>query len=91
MNHLYNFFKADGSGVQQLWYNFCDDVDEEILEALKSGLKRSLQELSLTLNGDSKNDPQPIFGVNVTLTDDMVMLKPTMLELTSEVKEIIQT
>ena len=88
MNHLYVFFKADGSDVQRLWYKYCDDIDEQILDALKLGLKKSLQELSLTLNGDSKNDPQPIFGVNVTLTDDMVMLKPTMLELTSEVKEI---
>ena len=88
MNHLYNFFKSDGPNVQKLWHKFCDDVDEQILQALQQAVRASLQQLSLTLNGDSKNDPQQFFGVNVTLADDEVVLKPTMLDLTSEVKEI---
>ena len=54
MNHLYNFFKSDGPNVQKLWHKFCDDVDEQILQALQQAVRASLQQLSLTLNGDSK-------------------------------------
>lgn len=36
-------------------------------EALRSNIKRSMQELSRAINGDSKTSPNPLFGVLVIL------------------------
>ena len=88
MKHMYQFFKSDPSSVQNLWIEYCEEVDEEIQENLRFAVKSSLQELSFTINGDSKNDPQPIFSVNIVLHGDRVEFKPTMLALTAEIKEI---
>ena len=88
MKHIYQFFKSDPSSVQNLWIEYCEEVDEEIQESLRVAVKSSLQELSFTINGDSKNDPQPIFNVNIVLHGDRVEFKPTMLALTAEIKEI---
>jgi dynein heavy chain len=88
MKRLYQFFRSDPGNVQNLWIQFCEEIDDDILEALGQAVRKSLQELALTINGDSKNDPQPIFGVNIVLQGDRVELKPSMLDLTAEIKEI---
>ena len=47
--------------MQREWVGFTQSVDKKLEEALRHTVKRSLQELSRLLNGDSKTEVLPIF------------------------------
>lgn len=55
------FFEADSEDVQREWVKFTVKVDKKVEDALRHTVKRSLQELSRLLNGDSKTEVLPIF------------------------------
>ena len=55
------------SQVQQYWLTYMERVDRMVEEALRLAVKRSLQELSKAINGDSKALPDPLFRVQVVL------------------------
>ena len=57
--------------------------DRDALEqALRTTVKRSLQELSRAINGDAKTEPQTLFGVKIVLENNRVDYRPTMINLT---------
>lgn len=56
------FFK-----VQDHWVTYTDKVEHMVLEAFRSNIKRSVQKLSRTINGDNKTSPNPLFRVVVAL------------------------
>ena len=53
--------------------------------SLKNSVKKSLQELSKVINGDSKTDPVVIFTVQIQLLEDHCMYLPSMIQLTQNV------
>ena len=53
--------------------------------SLKNSVKKSLQELSKVINGDSKTDPVVIFTVQIQLLEDHCMYQPSMIQLTQNV------
>ena len=57
-------------------------------------MKKSLQDLSRAINGDSKSEAQPLFKTNVVLTsnssNNTVEYKPSMIDLTSQVNVVSQ-
>lgn len=53
---IYKFYEADSEEVQREWGRFTQNVDKKLEEALRHTVKRSLQELSRLLNGDSKTE-----------------------------------
>jgi len=55
------------SEVQREWKSQIGQIDKSLEQALKSAVKRSLQELSKAINGDSKTDPQQLFTVRIVL------------------------
>jgi dynein heavy chain len=61
LEQMYGFFEADGEEVQREWVRFTQQVDAQLEAALRHTVKRSLQELSRLLNGDSKTEVLPIF------------------------------
>lgn len=54
-------------------------------QSLKHAVKRSLQELSKAINGDSKTEPQTLFTVQILLIDGRVTYQPSMVNLTHSV------
>jgi dynein heavy chain len=58
---LHVYFEADSEDVQREWVKFTAKVDRKVEGALRHTVKRSLQELSRLLNGDSKTEVLPIF------------------------------
>lgn len=54
-------------------------IDKKMEDALRHTVKRSLQELSRTLNGDNKTEVVPVFTVAINLgKTNRVELKPTV-------------
>jgi dynein heavy chain len=95
MKELYYHFKNDPQEVQKYWQYFVDSVDVKIEEALRTTVKRSLQEVSRAINGDAKTEAQPLFKVDVILDSSRVEFRPTMIHLTQTVniisKDLITT
>ena len=68
MASTYQIFGSDSEDVQREWLNFTRKIDKKLEDALRTTVKKSLQELSRVLNGDKKNEvPIPIFNVRVQL------------------------
>jgi dynein heavy chain, axonemal len=64
-------------------------------QSLKQAVKRSLQELSKAINGDSKTDPVTLFTVQIQLDSSKVIYTPSMLNLSHSLnvvaKDVIST
>jgi dynein heavy chain len=58
---LHDLFEGDSEEVQREWVKFTVKADKKVEEALRHTVKRSLQEMSRLLNGDSKTEVLPIF------------------------------
>ena len=82
---VYRNFKEGSPEVTREWRSQISQVDKSIEQALKQSVKRSLQELSRAINGDSKSDPQSLFTVNILLDQVRVSYSPSMVNLTHSV------
>ena len=51
-------------------------------------VKKSLQELSRSINGDAKTEVQPLFRIHVVLQNNKVEFKPSIAELTQTVNNV---
>lgn len=56
--------------VQQHWVSYTEKMDLMVENALRFNVKKSLQELSKAINGDSKMMPSPLFKVQVVLQQE---------------------
>eukprot|EP00605_Chrysophyceae_sp_TOSAG23-4_P000236 GSChrysophyteH1.ASY1.ANO1.273.1 assembled CDS len=95
LKSIYPNFKDGTSEVKREWRNQITQADKLMEQSLKHSVKRSLQELSRAINGDSKSDPQTLFTVQIILDASRVTFMPTMVNLTHSVnvvaKDIIGT
>ena len=95
MLHMYDHFKDDPPSIQRHWNHFIAGVDKNVSDALHMTVKKSLQEVSRSINGDARTDPQPLFKVSVVLDHNRVEFRPTMIKLTQTVnlvsKDLITT
>ena len=82
MKQMYEHFRQDPVDVQREWAMFTKETDKRVQDSLRKTVRKSLHELSRAINGDAKNDPQPLFKVNVVLESNRVEFKPTMIALT---------
>ncbi len=93
LRSIYKNFRDGSSEVLREWRSQISQIDKGIEQALKQSVKRSLQELSKAINGDSKTDPQSLFTVNILLENNRVSYNPSMVNLTHSVnivaKEVI--
>ena len=89
---MYKNFKDGSPEVQREWKSQIAQIDKAFETSLKACVKRSLQDLSKAINGDSKTDPHSLFTVRIGL-DRGVTYVPSMIELTHSLnlvaKEII--
>ena len=88
MLQTYDAFRDGGDEVQREWSSFVEQVDKHVEDALRQTVKRSLQELSRSINGDAKTEVQPLFQIHVTLQGSKVEFKPSISELTQTVSSV---
>eukprot|EP01049_Picozoa_sp_SAG25_P003167 SAG25_NODE_178_length_12673_cov_19.868459_7_plen_1726_part_01 len=70
-------FSHDSPEVQAEWRAYCTSIDKDIEDALRMMVKKSLQEISRAINGESKTEVSPLFKMNVMLDDNRVSLQPS--------------
>eukprot|EP00899_Mesostigma_viride_P014884 jgi/Mesvir1/23397/Mv21091-RA.2 len=81
MAATYETFANDSDEVQREWVKYTNKIDKRMDEALKTTVKKSLQELSRALNGDVKTEVIPLFNVIVVLERNKVELRPTVQDM----------
>lgn len=67
LKQLYEFFASDPTIVQKQWISFVRSIDERLMSAFLTAIKKSLSEISKTINGDKKTEPQSVFAMNIML------------------------
>ena len=82
LNKTHEVFANDSDEVQAQWARHTEDVDKKLEEALRTTVKKSLQELSRGLNGDKKMEVVPLFHVLTILKNNRrVELKPNVQDM----------
>jgi len=86
--NTYEIFRLGSAEVQSEWVKYVLSIDEQVEDALRTTVKKSLQEISRSIVGDTKHEVKPIFKVNVTLEGSRVEYRPTMQDLTQMVQQV---
>ncbi len=84
----YKNFRECSAEVQREWRSQITQIDKDIEYSLKYSVKKSLQELSKAINGDSKTDPYTLFSAQIVLETGRVIYYPSMVSLTHTVNVI---
>ena len=93
LEQLYEFFAGDPAIVQKQWISFVRKVDECLKNAFVAAIKKTLSEISKTMNGDKKTEPQSVFGMNIMLQRDLegnynVGCSPSMQEMSDLIRAL---
>eukprot|EP01042_Synura_sphagnicola_P000546 gene546-588_t len=95
LRSIYRNFREGSPEVQREWKSQVTQIDKVMEQSLKHAVKRSLQELSKAINGDSKTDPQTLFTVRIVLDSSKSMIessrvtyRPSMINLTHSVNVV---
>jgi dynein heavy chain len=88
LNKSKEIFAHDSPEVQSEWIAYCASIDQDIENALRMMVKKSLQEISRAINGETKTDVSPLFKMNVLLEDNRVSLQPSSSALSQMVNGI---
>lgn len=88
MSSSYEMFSGDMEEIQREWQRYVVRIDKMVEEGLRGTVRKSLQEISRAINGDSRTEVHPIFRVNMTLEKDKIEFKPTMNSLTQMVNTV---
>lgn len=87
-------FKNDGKDIYLQWVKFVEKVDDMVEDALRTTFKRSLLEISKSINGEGgKNresgiEVHPVFKINVVLEMQKVDFSPNLQKLEETVNDI---
>ena len=56
MTKVYTYFETDSDEVQREWIRYTKRIDDKIVEALKTAVRKSLQLISKCLNGEKRKE-----------------------------------
>ena len=89
----FDIFKNDGRDVANQWMKYVERIDQSVEESLRQTVKRSLQEIAKSINGEGKNrdgpaEIMPLFRVNVILETAKVDFAPNLQNLEETVNRI---
>ena len=89
MKRIYEFFMYDSQDIQREWKQFVERIEKDIDDALRTTVKRSLQEISKAIIGDVKGgEVGQLFLVNVVLETQRPELKPSILQLSQMINNV---
>ncbi|CAH8511548.1 unnamed protein product [Schistosoma rodhaini] len=75
-------FVSESADIQMHWWKYTEKMDHFCEEAFRINVKSSLCELQKAINGDGRNDPNPLFKVSLNLDNDVLIFSPTLGQLT---------
>ncbi|KAI8821286.1 dynein heavy chain and region D6 of dynein motor-domain-containing protein [Fimicolochytrium jonesii] len=86
LHTTYEVFRNDGREVYSQWIQYVEKIDAAVEEALRTSVRRSLQEINKAINGEGKTrdggaEVQPLFKVNVVLESQRVDFNPSLTDL----------
>jgi dynein heavy chain len=89
----FEIFRNDGPNVYNHWVKYVESIDSKIEFALRTTVKKSLSEISKSINGEGKNresavEIHPLFKVNVVLESQKVDFSPTFSRLQESVNKV---
>ena len=64
-------FRSDGGKVHSHWVEYTERIDHMVEEALRLNVKWSMQQIAMSINGDEKSIPNPLFKVEVLLNSQV--------------------
>ena len=88
MRQTHETFRSELDDVQREWASFVASIDKSVEESLRQTVKRSLQELSRSINGDAKTEVAALFRIQVVLHASKVEFKPSIADLTATVNSM---
>lgn len=93
LQKMFEVFRNDGREVYSQWVKYVERIDKNVEEALRLTIKRSLQDISKSINGEGKNrdgvvEVFPLFKVNVVLEMQKVDLAPNLNKLEEVVNKV---
>ncbi|KAJ1537343.1 Dynein heavy chain 2, axonemal, partial [Nowakowskiella sp. JEL0078] len=93
LQNIFEVFRNDGKEVYLYWVKYVKKVDSMVEDSLRLTVKRSLQEISKSINGEGKSrdgatEIHPIFKLNVVLESQRVDFSPTLTKLEETVNKI---
>ena len=88
MQSTHETFRNDVDEVQREWNLFVEQIDKSVEDSLRTTVKRSLQDLSRSINGDAKTEVQALFRIQVVLQMNKVEFKPSIADLTQTVNSV---
>lgn len=97
LESTFEAFKNDGKEIYLQWVRFIEKVDGMIEDALRTTFKKSLLEISKSINGESGKNREsgieinPVFKVNVVLEMQKVDFSPNLQKLEETVNEIARS
>ncbi|KAK4469213.1 hypothetical protein MN116_006788 [Schistosoma mekongi] len=75
-------FLSESVDIQTNWSKYTEKMDHFCEEAFRINVKSSLCELQKAINGDGRNEPNPLFKVSLNLCNDVLVFSPTLGQLT---------
>jgi dynein heavy chain, axonemal len=91
--NVFEIFRNDGKEVFNHWVLYVEKIDGMVEESLRVAVKRSLQEIAKSINGEGKSrdsaiEVHPLFKVNVILESQKVDFSPTLGRLEETVNKV---
>ncbi|KAA3679117.1 dynein heavy chain, axonemal [Paragonimus westermani] len=88
MREVKETFVSESADIQMYWGRYAERMDRYCEEAFRLNVKFSLSELQRAINGDGRNDPNPLFKVSLNLDNDILVFLPTLPQLTNVVASL---
>ncbi|OON14263.1 ATPase family protein [Opisthorchis viverrini] len=88
MRQVKETFVSESADIQLYWGRYTERMDRYCEEAFRLNVKLSLSELQRAINGDGRNDPNPLFKVALNLDNDVLVFLPTLPQLTNVVASL---
>jgi dynein heavy chain len=89
LRNMFKHFRDGSAEVQREWKSQINQIDKTFEGTLKGSVKKSLQDLSKAINGDSRTEPQSLFTVRILLeNNNRVTYMPSMVNLTHSVNVV---
>ncbi|VDD80599.1 unnamed protein product [Mesocestoides corti] len=88
MSQVKETFVSENPDVQAHWYSYTERMDRYCQEAFRMNVKLSLSDLRRAINGDGRNEPNPLFKILLNLDGSVLVFLPTIPRLTEIVVSI---
>jgi dynein heavy chain len=89
----FQWAKSAQETVTQQWQKTLQEIDRRLEESLKRAVRAALSDLNRAINGDNKNEPNPVYRLHVTLDEQQQQtdFRPRREELKSMIYRVLNS